>query len=259
MGHVRLGTLPKSRKWRQVVELLVEGAGAAEIAAASTDAAEHALRIAAKDPALVRAFWLLTQIPLAARTADFPAALQRLDLPVKGDPTLMEVVGAFAEAIDRHARRSGGRTDLGEMAQLSAAEALSTIAARDLPALFGPSPGDVKLAIGKLASTKQFGILAREFFTRLTKRHLDYYLSREMPDHVGAGARFSAIADHSAFDAALDLHCREASRIVQEFSGSWFSKKNFEDSLTPDEAGRFAYVAFKKLRDELRQRRDDDG
>jgi hypothetical protein len=117
----------------------------------------------------------------------------------------------------------------------------------------------VKLAVGKLASTKQFGILTRDFFARLAKRHLDYYLSRELSNHVGLGARFTSIADHGAFDAALELHCREASRIVEEFSGGWFSKKNFENALTPDEAGRFAYVAFKKVRAELRQRRDDEG
>jgi hypothetical protein len=111
MGHVRLGRLGKSRKWRQVVELLVKGADAAEIAAASTDAAEHALGTAAKDPVLVHAFWLLTQIPLAARTADFAATLRRLGLPVEDRPTLMDVVGAFSEAVDRHARVTGGRTD----------------------------------------------------------------------------------------------------------------------------------------------------
>jgi hypothetical protein len=143
------------------------------------------------------------------------------------------------------------------MAQLSASETLASLAGRDLPGLFGPTPDDVRLSIGKLATTDRFSDLARDFFARLTKRHLDYYLSRELSNHVGAGERFGSIAEHSAFDAALDLHCREASRIIKEFAGGWYSKKNFEAALTPAEAGSFAYVAFKKIRSELRRKRGD--
>jgi hypothetical protein len=39
----------------------------------------------------------------------------------------MEIVGAFSAVIDRHVERSGGRTDLGELAQNAAAESLATV------------------------------------------------------------------------------------------------------------------------------------
>ena len=67
MGHVRLGVLPKSRKWRQVVDELRLGAGIGEIAGLAAEAAETSLRAAAGDPAFLHSFWLLTQVPLAAR------------------------------------------------------------------------------------------------------------------------------------------------------------------------------------------------
>ena len=73
MGHVRLGSLPKTRKWQQVIDLLGSDADVGEIAAASSDAAENSLAQAAKDPAFLHSFWLLTQIPLAARTENFEA------------------------------------------------------------------------------------------------------------------------------------------------------------------------------------------
>ena len=67
------------------------------------------------------------------------------------------------------------------------------------------------------------------------------------------------VSDHSDFNAALDLHCREASRIIKEFSGGWYGKTlQQERQITPDEARKFAHVAFKKLRAELRKRRDAD-
>ena len=40
MGHIRLGDLPRTRKWQQVVALLEVGAGAAQLANATISAAE---------------------------------------------------------------------------------------------------------------------------------------------------------------------------------------------------------------------------
>lgn len=102
--------------------------------------------------------------------------------------------------------------------------------------------------LAALATTKQFGTLARDFFARLTRRYLTFFLSHELSNHVGGKRRFASIADHAEFNAALDLHCRQASRIVEEFAGSWFSKTNWEQGITPENVRGFAWVALKKLR-----------
>jgi len=254
MGHIRLQRLPASRKWQQVVALLSGDADRAAVAGASATAAESSLRHGHDDPALAQSFWLLTQIPIAARSTDFPGELRSLGLHVGEEPSLLEVVGAFADAVDRVTGREGGRTDLGEMAQLAAAESLTAIAGAELPDLFGPTADDARLAIGKLAAKDRFARLARDFFARLTRAHLDYYLSRTLPDHVGPGRRLASAAEHTRFNAALEQHCQEASRIVESFAGGWFSKTLFEGGITPEKARRFVFVALKKINDELRRR-----
>jgi len=181
MGHKRLGTLPRTKRWQQVVSSLDCGESVARIAAASSasDAAEGASSRAATDPALIRAFWLLTQLPVAAREASFAGRLNELGLSVGSSPQLFKIIGAFSDAIDAHSRAMGERSDLGEMAQLAAAESLSAIVGRPLPPLFGPTAEEVQQAIGLLATSKQFSDLARDFFARLTRRHLEYYLSHD--------------------------------------------------------------------------------
>jgi hypothetical protein len=259
MGHVRLGVLLKSLKWRQVVEELRLGAGVGEIAALAAEAAETSLQAAANDPAFLHAFWLLTQVPLAARGPAFAEDLGRLGIKVADPPSLMSVVAALSDAVDRHVRIHGGRTDLGEMAQMAAVESLTATVAPTLPSLFGPGPQEVQRAIGRLAGGDRFSALAREFFARLTQRTLDYYLSRELSNHIGAGRRFRDDGARSQFDQALDKHCREASRIVEEFAGGWYGKNVYQgEGLTQDDVRRFAPVAFKKIRAELRKRRDAD-
>ena len=185
MGHIRLPMLPKSQKWEHVVGLVAAGADVERIAAASADAAEHRLERASRDQGLAHAFWLLTQIPQAARQSDFADQLKGLGLEVLSKPTLLEIVGAFTNAVDRHVRTRGKRSDLGEMAQHAAAETLTTLAGRELPSLFGPTAGDVQQAFAKLGSSDRFSVLARDFFSRLTSRSLGYFLSRELSKHVG--------------------------------------------------------------------------
>ena len=51
MGHIRLGRLPATKRWRQVVSLLARGAPLERIAAASAEAAENSLAQANRDPA----------------------------------------------------------------------------------------------------------------------------------------------------------------------------------------------------------------
>jgi hypothetical protein len=106
-------------------------------------------------------------------------------------------------------------------------------------------------AFRPLGTHRNFGILARDFFARFMRGFLGYYLSRELPNHVGPGHRFASSQDHAEFNQALDLHCRQAARIVQDFAGGWFGKTEFEGGITPEKAKGFVHVALKKLRDEL--------
>jgi hypothetical protein len=144
MGHTRLGRLPRTRKWQEVIGLVGAGADTAAIAAATLDASKHGLEDAASDPALVHSFWLLTQLPLCARKADFVERLARVGVSVEDEPSLMELVGGLSDAVDEYIYENGGRTDLGEMAQMGAAEALTSVLGERTTSLFGETAEDVQ-------------------------------------------------------------------------------------------------------------------
>ena len=202
MGHIRLGRLPTSKKWQQIVALLEQNAPVGAIAAQAASAAEKDLVAGSTDAGFVRACFLLAQIPLAARRPNFADSLRGLRLEVGPSPNLFEITGAFSEAVDNYVDHVRQRTDFGEMAQLAAAESLTAVAGRYLPTLFAASVEDVQRAIGRLASSQSFGELAHDFLARLTRRHLDYFLSRELGNHIGEGRRFHTVADRAEFDSA---------------------------------------------------------
>lgn len=221
MGHVRLGDLPRTRKWGQVGGLIGAGAGTPQVATATINAAEKELGVAVKDKGVVETIWLLTQLPVAARSENFAAELRARGVTVSQSPGLMEIVAAVTEAIDARMPNNRGRSDLGEMAQMAAAETLTEVIGSRTRGLFGTTPDDVQKQFAALGTNKQFSIFAKDFFARFTNKCLDYFVSRAVTQHVGEGKRFTTLAQQSEFSEALRTYCREASKIVEEFSGGW--------------------------------------
>ncbi|MGG7565011.1 hypothetical protein ACQ5SO_02470 [Rhodovulum sp. DZ06] len=237
--------------------MLGAGAPVDEIARASADAADSVLEQAAKDPAFGDAFWLLANLPLAARSPGWVENLRMLGVEVTDAPTLLQLTGAVTDALDRDAGVRGMRSDLGEMARLALVESLVDTLGPQLPGLFEPDPADLRRALGRCASGDRFAELSRSFFANLTRRTLDWHLSRELANHIGPDKRFASDMQRRAFDEALTTHCIETSRIVRDFLGGWYGKTAWRDGdLSREAAGKFAAVAFRKIRAELGRRQD---
>ena len=177
--------------------------------------------------------------------------MSRAGITVSSTPTLLELVGGFSDAVDAHVRKTGGRTDLGEMAQMAAAESLTAVLRERATTLFGTTPDMVRDELAGLATKKQFSVLARDFFARLTERYLASFLSRQ------TSSQFKSVPANREFREALAVHCQQASRIVEEFAGSWFSKANYEGGITKKKAAKFVHVALTKLRKELEKGAED--
>ena len=258
MGHVRLGKLRTSRKWRQVVALLDRNADVADIAEAVATAAEDELFSARGDPVLANTVWLLTQLPLAARSDRFDAELVSLGFSPGSEQSLLSIIAGLSRAIDSQIPGAQDRTDFGELARQAASESLSTLVGSQMPGLFGNSAADFQTELAKFASKDRFALLARDFFARLTYKTLDYYISRVLPDFTGPGRSLGSLERQDGFRTGLELHCREAAAIVETFAGGWLSKAKFKGRLTKEATQGFTDYALKKMRDELRARRADD-
>ncbi len=118
MGYIHLGVLPNSRKWKDVVALLTEGAPAADVVAASAAAAERELLAAANDPVFVEAVRLLAAIPAAARAEDFGLALREAEISATGVLDLLTLVAAAGNRLDAVARTRSSPSDIGETSLL---------------------------------------------------------------------------------------------------------------------------------------------
>jgi hypothetical protein len=259
VGHQRLGWIPKTRKWRAVVDGVVEGGGLAaddvdRIAALTLDAAMPVLRRSCDDAGLRYAFYLLTQITLAAREDEWRGRLSRVGIPLPEDASLFDLTAGLHSAIERYVSRHGSSSDIGEIAQQSASEALVDLAEGNATTLFGSGGEHLRGAVRRLSTGAGFGRLGQVFFGRFLSRFLNCYLSRVTASAVG-GSRVRSADDVTTFNGALEWHCEQSARIVRDFCGQWYSKREYLEGINPTNAGGLVAVAVGKLSDELAQQR----
>ncbi len=180
LGHIRLGRLPKSKKWRDVVNLLHSDATVEQVAAAASTAAKDALLSSTNDPLFLAVVDLLSRLPLEARGPGYRDALEArgIDEP----DSIPGFLAGVAKAIDAEGERLKFRSDLGkiDVQGPDAAEFLNRVYVN----------GWKTLPIGKA----RYGLMLREdgmvfddgTTTRLSKHH--YFMTVTT---AGAGAVMS--------------------------------------------------------------------
>jgi hypothetical protein len=259
MGHIRLGKLPASQKWRDVVALLDARGGplVSSLAAAVEHAADRAFDSALGDPGFIEALWLLINIPAAAKADDFAASLEALGITVRSDPSVPEVLAALDRKLQRVRRDSHRQTtDFSIIARNSALGALQSLWRQQTPSLWTPTRVDEQTSLASLASTENFGLLAQSFFAGFLKRHLRYFLDRRLAHHVHPGSFATSVADLNTFDGALRRHCDETTLIMRGYARDWLGKNqhHLNKVISRPDVSAFAAHAFTKIRSELEAR-----
>lgn len=253
MGHERLGLLPKTRRWRDVVQQL------ASLYTADTDVSDVArntislvrsrLRHIADDSGVRESFKFLLLISVSARSPAFLATLSQYGITVPDNPSLLSLAKALKDWVGPNQQS----LEYGQLAVLAASDALADWydahkGQQDLFHSFHDS-----LRVWQQAGNEgAFCEISRIYFAKYVERYLNYFLERE------ASAQFGDIALRDQFKTDLQNHIDQLSRhafetakITQSFAAGWY-RKNAEQSFPDNKSVQgFLHIAFGKLRDEL--------
>lgn len=263
MGHTRLGAIPKSRKWTAVVATISATGNAAssaadglidripEIAEQTLEAAASGLQTATRDEGVHFTMYLLTQIALKSRDNNWLRELQGLGLRLNETSSVVDLTVELQAAIDDYISTNSRPTDVSEIAQQAAGEAVAALTINQAQTLFGTGAENLRLAVRNLSTKKGFSVLSREFFANFMTRFLGFYLSRVTASQAGS-EHLPQVGDLSRFDDALRLHCYQSARIVETYSGEWYSKTEYMEGISLENSANFVKVAFKKLQAELK-------
>lgn len=268
MGHSRLGSVPKTEKWNVIVKEFFSAdkdhssvdhllsKDIERISKMTLDAVQTGLDKAINDVGLRYTFFLLTQLVLSARESNWDYQLSNFDIDLSENINLFDLTTEIHHSIDKYVTEHGHATDVSEIAQKAAGEALSMLVGPKSVTLFGSGQVVLKNAFRELSTKKGFSQLGRQFFGNFIAHYLNFYLSRITASNIGK-QKLQHVGDLVNFNEALQNHCYQSARIVSDFCGEWYSKTEFQEGINYDNASRFIAVALKKLKNELKLQRDN--
>lgn len=269
MGHQRLGDIPKTKKWAQVVEKITGGGGGGtgsgggtqsplsvpEIAREILVATEGGLEEVKADPGFNFTVYLLTQVVLAARKDEWLDGLDAVGIKLDPDATVFDLTDEVHRVIEVYRRKNPGSVTVGEMAQQAAGEALSQLAKNNAVTLFGSGRDELQEAVKKLSTKAGFCDLGQRFFGNFTARFLDFYASKILPKQAGKPG-FGTPVDMNDFRQSLFEHCHQSAKIVHDFCGQWYSKTEWERGIDLHNTAELVTHSLDKMRDELKRQRE---
>jgi hypothetical protein len=256
MGHEREGVLPKTQRWRELVQNIANVGEAdvdiAGIVKQTTDNIRDRLSHIEGDESVLAAFKFLVTLAVSSRATSPSEALRESGIDVPPSPSPI----ALAKALQRWMPTDAPSLEYARIAQNAAVDAIASWLGREESAednLFGiaPQPFDVWR---KAANGAGFCELSRTFFGKFTERYLNYFLERE------ASAVLPNVQQRERFADALGRHVDDVSRhafetakITQSFAAGWFNA-NARVGVPSDASFRgFLRLALGKLREELRR------
>lgn len=254
MGHERIGALPRTLRWRAVVDRI---SGADVSAEVTLELADHTLSNVrrrferlADDDSIHAAFRFLIALAVASRSNHPNDALQKdFGIHVGDQPSPLALAKAFQLSLDGYPNSE--KSDLAAKALADALAQFSCNPKFTQGRLFGATPWDTWREADTAAG---FCDLSRLYFSNLTERYLRYFLDREASALLGDPQRVTDFRQqlHAAVDS-ISRHAFETSKITQSYAAGWFQKNAKAGMPSATAIRSFLSFALHKIREELRR------
>lgn len=254
MGHERIGYLPKSKKWRQIVKEIAnftaDGDTISHIANQTTKNVLKRYDNIEADKGVLAAFKfiiLLTQAPRQNNSSEF-LATQGIQLSKNFNLLgLSKAIRAFIESNSESKEYSA-------FANHALIETVSQWSKQNKiqQQIQFESNNNSFDEWRSAADDRGFCELSRMFFSNFTDNYLRYFLERE------ASANIDNLFDRDLFNKKLDQHLSEISKhafetakITQSFSAGWYNKNVKNEIPSNEKIKSFVSFCFKKLNSEI--------
>lgn len=262
LGHERVGRLPKTEKWKKIVNSISsysdEGETIVDIASQTTKNVRHRFENIENDGGVLAAFKYILALASSSKSENAFDQLSQKGIELPKDFSLYDLAYSIQDYVARH-------TDSKEYSAFATQSMIDTVGewarqkASNQIALFDSNDRSLELW-NQAANGAGFCEISRLFFSKFTERYLKYFLERE------AAASISNIYDRKQFNQNLEKHVDriskhafETSKITQSFAAGWYNKE-LKDTFPSDKKIKgFLSFAFKKINSELiREENKDD-
>jgi len=254
MGHERIGFLPKTKQWNDIVRQLSAYEGDNEAVKKITNDTLSCIRKTYEqmpyDESVTKAIKFLAMLSYSAKRTDQVSFLNENGCSVDNKLSLFSLMNSAKYYIDTE----NGSLEINKIARDAVLQAITTYQGTHTSeqlTLFGEQSDSVWKDAGSGAA---FCELARLFFAAFTDRQIKYYIERSAAseiDNYAALQSFSAGIEQQA--EAISHHAFETSKIMQSFAAGWFNKYAVNSIPSDSKITDFLRTSFGKMREEFRR------
>ena len=252
MGNSRYGALAKTRNWLRVIALLEdEEATAGRVASETIRAARNAILRLQNDPLLGHCGYLLTHFAWDAKSGRLPEFLNSVGISPEEIQNRAELLSALARHLTRQRFEFGKINALSEVAEAAFLETVNRTLSTQTPLLFETGIREIESAFKACSTPTGFSEVTLRFFSNFLRRSLRYFLSKEVPNHVGLARRFDSKDKLANFDEAVNRFSVENARILSQYSHDWYSVHTYQNRIEEKDAKAYLRLALEKLTNEI--------
>lgn len=253
MGHERVGALPHSKRWRDIVAQMESYSGSAEETAALAASTLKNVRSRYKklhvDDGVISAFQFLIALAKCASEGDMQSSSLFPIIDHDENPTPLRLVAELRTWVDAHQDSQ----EYAEIAKRASADAIMMWSDKQTmqPTLFSDEQ-DSKYVWQKADNGSGFCEVAILFFSKFTERYLNYFLEREASAVVASSRERDNLSSQlSEHYARVSTYAFETSRITQSFAAGWFNNHARDEIPHREDIESFLSRAFAKMEEDL--------
>ncbi len=265
MGHLRTGSLPRTKKWSAIVSAVGDGfdtdeSSFSEIADKTLEASNRFLRKLPYDPILQKCFQFLIVFSVSGKAEDVQKIAAKHGLYIEENPSKLQLSKSLRTWLS-DVNPSDCNPELSSLSRKATLDTLTSWFNKhsDTPQIDLFSKSIDPFSAWRAAATGGgFSELSRSFFANFTQRYLNYFLTRT------ASSQIKTLEDRKKFDAAVQRnaesisnHAFETSKLVQSFSAGWYNKNASENKI-PSSQNIQGYLrhSLEKIREEFRRQKE---
>ena len=253
MGHERVGALPRTKRWADVVDGIAAAAdvdgNVRDLANATLENVRSRLLAIHDDAGVIASFQFLLGLALSASPSVDRDSLGDLAIDLESNPSRLKLASILSQYVDDH-RQSA---EYGEIARKAAVDAMSLWTEQETRQLsFTGEHERVAEVWSRASEGRGFCEVSRLFFAKFVERYLNYFLSREASSQlVSTEARERLATRLQEHVNGVSHHAFETARITQSFAAGWFNRHARDRMPSSDEVVGFLSHSIGKLREEL--------
>lgn len=254
MGHERIGFLPKTKQWNDIVRQLSAYEGDNEAVKKITNDTLSCIRKTYEqmpyDESVTKAIKFLAMLSYSAKQIDQMSFLNGNGCSVDNKLSLFSLMNSAKNYI----ATENGSLETNKIARDAVLQSITTYQGSHTSeqlTLFGGQSDSVWKDAGSGAA---FCELARSFFAAFTDRQIKYYIERsaasEIDNYAALQSFFAGISQQAD---AISHHAFETSKIMQSFAAGWFNKHAVDSIPSDSKVTDFLRISFGKMREEFRR------